>query len=42
MLLSGMRAPGWYAPVPHGLELRVAEKLERLRSLEEGARDSLA
>jgi putative ATPase len=39
---TGMRAPGWYAPMPRGLELRIAEKMERLRSLAQGARDTLA
>jgi putative ATPase len=28
------RDPGWYAPVPRGLELRIAEKLGRLRTRE--------
>ena len=29
-----MREPGWYAPVPRGLEQKIAEKLERLRALD--------
>jgi putative ATPase len=29
--------PGWYMPVPRGLELRIAERLDRLRAREEGA-----
>ena len=31
------REPGWYAPVPRGLELRIAEKLGRSRTREAGA-----
>jgi putative ATPase len=34
--LSGMRMPRWYALVPRGLKLRIAEKLEHLRSIGEG------
>jgi putative ATPase len=31
-LPEGMREPGWYAPVPRGLELGIAERMARLRS----------
>ncbi len=30
-LPEGMTPPGWYAPVPRGMELKIAEKLARLR-----------
>jgi putative ATPase len=30
-LPEGMAEPGWYQPVQRGLEIRIAEKLERLR-----------
>lgn len=33
-LPDGMPEPGWYAPVPRGLEQKIAEKLERLRTLD--------
>jgi putative ATPase len=33
-LPEGMEEPGWYRPVPRGLEIKVAEKLERLRALD--------
>lgn len=33
-LPDGMREPGWYAPVPRGLEQKIGEKLERLRGLD--------
>lgn len=32
-LPDGMAAPGWYQPVPRGLEIRIGEKLARLRTL---------
>ncbi|MCF7695042.1 replication-associated recombination protein A [Mycetohabitans rhizoxinica] len=34
-LPDGMREPGWYAPVPRGLEQKIGEKLERLRGLDQ-------
>jgi putative ATPase len=34
-----MREPGWYQPVPRGVESKVAEKLAFLRSLDDEARD---
>lgn len=37
-LPDGMREPGWYQPVPRGVESKVAEKLAFLRSLDEDAR----
>ena len=30
-LPEGMAEPGWYQPVPRGLEIKIAEKLERLK-----------
>lgn len=37
-LPDGMAEPGWYQPVPRGLELKIAEKLAHLRALDEAAR----
>jgi putative ATPase len=37
-LPEGMAEPGWYEPVPRGIEAKIAEKLAWLRSLDEGAR----
>jgi putative ATPase len=37
-LPEGMPEPGWYQPVPRGVESKVAEKLAFLRSLDEDAR----
>ncbi|WP_323071789.1 replication-associated recombination protein A [Mycetohabitans endofungorum] len=37
-LPDGMREPGWYAPVPRGLEQKIGEKLERLRGLDQAWR----
>ena len=37
-LPEGMREPGWYKPVPRGLEARIAEKLQQLRELDRAAR----
>lgn len=37
-LPEGMAEPGWYAPVPRGLEAKIAEKLAHLRQLDEAAR----
>ncbi|MDD3353870.1 replication-associated recombination protein A [Zoogloea sp.] len=34
-LPEGMSAPGWYEPVGRGLEVRIAEKLARLRELDQ-------
>ncbi|HEX2012321.1 MAG TPA: replication-associated recombination protein A [Roseateles sp.] len=36
-LPEGMPEPGWYAPVPRGLESKIAEKLAFLRRLDEAA-----
>ena len=36
-LPEGMTEPGWYRPVPRGLEIRIAEKLDRLRALDREA-----
>ena len=37
-LPEGMREPGWYQPVPRGLEIRIAEKLDHLRELDREAK----
>jgi putative ATPase len=37
-LPDGMAEPGWYQPVPRGLEGKIADKLAFLRSLDEDAR----
>ena len=34
---EGMAQPGWYQPVPRGLELKIAEKMAFLRKLDEQA-----
>ncbi|MGO3130867.1 MAG: replication-associated recombination protein A [Alcaligenes sp.] len=36
-LPEGIPDPHWYQPVPRGLEIKIAEKLERLRQLDEQA-----
>lgn len=36
-LPDGIPAPHWYQPVPRGLEIKIAEKMERLRQLDEQA-----
>jgi len=36
-LPDGVAPPGWYQPVPRGLEQQIAEKLARLRTLDEEA-----
>jgi putative ATPase len=36
-LPEGMPEPGWYQPVPRGLEIQIAEKLAHLRKLDEDA-----
>jgi putative ATPase len=33
-LPDGMQAPGWYQPVPRGMEAKIAEKLAYLRQLD--------
>ena len=37
-LPEGMEEPGWYEPVPRGIETKIAEKLAWLRSLDDDAR----
>ncbi|WP_371766271.1 replication-associated recombination protein A [Massilia sp.] len=37
-LPDGMPEPGWYQPVPRGIEAKIAEKLSWLRSLDDDAR----
>jgi putative ATPase len=37
-LPDGMAEPGWYEPVPRGIEAKIAEKLAWLRSLDADAR----
>ena len=37
-LPDGMPEPGWYQPVPRGLEIKIADKLAHLRALDEQAR----
>ena len=36
-LPDGMAPPNWYEPVPRGMEQKIAEKLDRLRALDEAA-----
>ncbi|OZI37988.1 recombination factor protein RarA [Bordetella genomosp. 10] len=36
-LPDGMREPGWYQPVPRGLEIKIGEKLALLRKWDEDA-----
>lgn len=36
-LPDGMAEPGWYRPVPRGLEIKIGEKLARLRQLDDEA-----
>lgn len=36
-LPDGIPEPHWYQPVPRGLEIKIAEKMERLRQLDEQA-----
>jgi putative ATPase len=38
-LPEGMREPGWYQPVPRGLEIKIAEKLASLREKDRHARE---
>lgn len=35
---EGIRKPGWYQPVPRGLEIKIAEKMAFLKTLDEDAR----
>ncbi|KAF1041810.1 MAG: Replication-associated recombination protein A [Herbaspirillum frisingense] len=37
-LPDGMREPGWYQPVPRGLEAKIGDKLAHLRELDREAR----
>jgi putative ATPase len=37
-LPEGMQAPGWYQPVPRGMESKIGEKLAYLRSLDREAK----
>ena len=37
-LPEGMDEPGWYQPVPRGLEQKISDKLAFLRQLDAGAR----
>ncbi len=37
-LPDGMQDPGWYQPVPRGMEIKIAEKLNELRELDRQAR----
>lgn len=39
-LPEGMQEPGWYKPVNRGLEIKIAEKLDFLKSLDEKKRES--
>jgi len=36
---DGMPEPRYYQPVPRGLEIKIGEKLERLRELDRQARE---
>jgi putative ATPase len=38
-LPDGMEEPGWYEPVPRGIEVKIAEKLAWLRSLDREANE---
>lgn len=37
-LPDGMEEPGWYQPVPRGLEIQIGQKLAHLRDLDDAAR----
>lgn len=39
-LPQGMQEPGWYQPVPRGLEIKIGEKLRFLRQLDDQQRGS--
>ena len=39
-LPDGMAEPGWYQPVPRGLELKIGEKLALLKTWDQAARQS--
>lgn len=38
-LPEGVPEPGWYQPVPRGLEVKIADKLAHLRALDDQARE---
>ncbi|MEO6920788.1 MAG: replication-associated recombination protein A [Collimonas sp.] len=38
-LPDGIEDPGWYQPVPRGVEAKIAEKMQFLRSLDEDAKN---
>ena len=38
-LPDGMEEPGFYQPVPRGLEIKIGQKLEELRALNAAARE---
>lgn len=38
-LPDGIREPGWYQPVPRGMEIKIAEKLASLRDLDRKAKE---
>lgn len=38
-LPDGIREPGWYQPVPRGMEIKIAEKLASLRELDRKAKE---
>jgi putative ATPase len=39
-LPDGMPEPGWYKPVPRGLEIKIADKLSQLRHWDDEAGDT--
>lgn len=39
-LPDGMPEPGWYKPVPRGLEIKIGDKLQQLRQLDKEAKRS--
>lgn len=39
---NGMPEPGWYQPVARGLEIKIAEKMQKLRALNQKARKESA
>lgn len=41
-LPEGMAAPGWYKPVPRGLEVKIAEKLAYLKKLDAEAKERVS
>ena len=38
-LPADMKPPRWYRPVPRGLEIRIAEKMDFLKNLDDQSRD---